>query len=317
VAFNVAVGLLIWPLRSLGFTIATAQRAAAAAERIAETLAARPAVSEVERPVPLPPGGGGALRFEGVGFDFGDGNGSVLDGFTLSVAAGETVALVGPTGSGKSTVARLLLRTREVSAGAILIDGVDLRDLSLAELRRNVAVVFEDVFLFTDTVAANLAFARPDATRAEVERAARLASAHDFITELADGYDTVVGERGFSLSGGQRQRLALARALVADPRLLVLDDATSAVDPAKEHEIRRGLSEALAGRTTLVISHRPATIALADRVVLLDRGRVIAAGTHDQLLATNPRYREVLAAAGQGGDAPSAAAGAAQRDGGR
>ena len=217
--------------------------------------------------------------------------------------------MVGATGSGKSTVARLLLRARDVTGGAIRLDGVDLRDLPLDELRQAVAVVFEDVFLFTDSVAANLAFGRPDASRDEVERAARLASADEFIAELGDGYDTVVGERGFSLSGGQRQRLALARALVANPRLLVLDDATSAVDPAKEQEIRRALDEALAGRTTLVISHRPATIALADRVVLLDGGRMVAEGTHAGLLATDQRYRDVLAAASMAGPVDTAVAG--------
>ena len=183
-----------------------------------------------------------------------------------------------------------------MSLGVIRIDGVDVRDLTLAELRREVAVVFEDTFLFHDSVAANIAFSRPDAPHDVIEAAARLAGAHDFVLELPEGYDTLLGERGYSLSGGQRQRIALARAIVADPRVLILDDATSAVDPSKEHEIREAMRTVMAGRTTIVIAHRPGTIALADTVVLLDEGRVAATGTHDHLLATNARYRAVLAA---------------------
>jgi ATP-binding cassette subfamily B protein len=192
-------------------------------------------------------------------------------------------------------VAKLLPRFYDIDGGQILLDGVDIRDLRVRDLRRAVSIVFEDTFLFTDTVRDNIAFAHPDASDDDVLRAARLAGAHDFIEELEDGYNTVVGERGFSLSGGQRQRLALARAIIADPRVLILDDATSAVDPTKEHEIRGALQEVMRGRTTIVIAHRPATIALADRVVLLDDGRVIAEGTHSELLLTSEEYREVLA----------------------
>ena len=177
------------------------------------------------------------------------------------------------------------------------IDGHDVRDLQLPALRAAVGIVFEDTFLFTATIAANIAFADPDAPPDQVERAARLAGAHDFIVALPHGYDTEIGERGFSLSGGQRQRIAIARAILADPRVLILDDATSSVDPTKEHEIRDALGEVMEGRTTIVIAHRPATIALADRVVLLDGGRVVAEGTHQELLASQERYREVLAAA--------------------
>jgi len=219
----------------------------------------------------------------------------VLDRLTLTIEPGESVALVGATGSGKSTVARLLPRFYEVDDGAVLLDGVDVREVRRQELRRSVGIVFEETFLFSSSIRDNIAFADPEAPLESVARAARLAGAAEFIADLPDGYDTVIGERGFSLSGGQRQRLAIARAILADPRVLILDDATSAVDPTKEHEIRDALGEVMARRTTIVIAHRPATIALADRVVLLDDGRVAAEGTHAELLATNERYREVLA----------------------
>jgi ATP-binding cassette subfamily B protein len=231
----------------------------------------------------------------------------VLRGFTLHVPAGESVALVGPTGSGKTTVARLIPRFYDIDAGGISIDGVDVRAVGLRELRRAIGIVFEDTFLFNDTVAANIAFAEPDADMARIERAAQLAGAHEFIAELPDGYGTEIGERGFSLSGGQRQRIAIARAILADPRVLILDDATSAVDPTKEHEIRDALTQVMRDRTTIVIAHRPATIALADRVVLLDDGRVVDQGTHAELLERSARYREVLAAA-EAADAEKAVA---------
>ena len=221
----------------------------------------------------------------------------VLRGVDLRIAAGESVALVGATGSGKSTVAHLLPRFYEVDGGRVRLDGEDVRDLHLVDLRRAVGIVFEETFLFHDTVAANIAFADGSADQPAIERAARLAGASEFVEALPDGWATIVGERGFSLSGGQRQRVAIARAILADPRVLILDDATSAVDPTKEHEIRDALAEVMAGRTTIVIAHRPATVALADRVVLVDGGRVAASGTHDELLATNARYREVLATA--------------------
>jgi ATP-binding cassette subfamily B protein len=213
------------------------------------------------------------------------------------VAPGESVALVGATGSGKSTIARLLPRFYDVDAGTVCLDGVDIRDVPLRELRRAVGLVFEETFLFTDSIAANIAFARPDATFDDIEHAARLAGADEFIGNLTEGYETLIGERGYSLSGGQRQRIAIARAILADPRVLILDDATSAVDPTKEHEIRDALTEVMQNRTTLVIAHRPATIALADRVVLLEAGRIIADGKHNDLLASSAEYRAVLAAA--------------------
>jgi ATP-binding cassette subfamily B protein len=237
----------------------------------------------------------GAVHFGDVSFGYEPGS-PVLDGFELDLRAGDSIALVGATGSGKSTVARLLVRFYDVDRGSITLDGVDVRDMSLHDLRRSVGIVFEDTLLFHDTVSANIAFACPEAAQETIEGAARLAGAHDFIMGLPEGYETMLGERGYSLSGGQRQRIAIARAIVADPRILVLDDATSAVDPSKEHEIRSAMSTVMDGRTTIVIAHRPGTIALADTVILLDGGRVLAMGRHEDLLMSEPRYRDVLAA---------------------
>ena len=296
VQFNFFVALLVSPLRMLGMTIAWAQRAGAALERVNEVLDAVPEVVDPENPQHLPDGPDrGAVSFRAVRFGY-DREAPVLDGFDLELAAGQSVALVGATGSGKSTVARLLVRFYDVDAGRVMIDGVDVRDLPVLDVRRAVGIVFEDTLLFHDSVAANIAFADPEASVESIERAARLAGAHDFIMGLPEAYDTMLGERGYSLSGGQRQRIAIARAILADPRVLVLDDATSAVDPSKEHEIRSAMSTVMDGRTTIVIAHRPGTIALADTVVLLDEGRVVASGPHQQLLDTEPRYREVLAA---------------------
>ena len=297
VAFNFFVTLLVWPLRSIGMTVAFAQRAAAALERVHEVLDVAPAIADPPEPVALPIGGG-AVSFSSVTFGYSDA--PVLDGFDLEIAAGESVAVVGATGSGKSTVARLLLRFYDPSSGSITIDGVDLRDLRVDDVRRAVGIVFEDTLLFNDTVSANIAFAVPGLDpRADLERirsAARAAGADEFIERLPEGYDTVLGERGFSLSGGQRQRISIARAVLADPRVLVLDDATSAVDPSKEHEIRSAMGVVMRDRTTIVIAHRPGTVAMADRVILVDGGRVAASGTHAELLESNARYREVLAA---------------------
>ena len=309
VSFNIYVSLLVAPLRMLGMTIAWGQRAAAAIERINDVLDTVPLISDPVNPTVLPTRQSnsalGAVRFDGVDFGYDD-DLRVLKNFNLELAAGQSIALVGGTGSGKSTVARLLIRFYDADAGSITIDGVPIGDLALHELRRAVGVVFEDTLLFGDSVAANIAFADPAASHDAIERAARLAGAHDFIMGLPDAYDTQLGERGYSLSGGQRQRIAIARAILADPRILVLDDATSAVDPSKEHEIRSAMSTVMDGRTTIVIAHRPGTIALADTVALLADGRVVATGTHDHLLATDALYREVLAAMS---DADRAAAG--------
>ncbi len=304
VAFNFYLILLIWPLRMLGMIIANGQRASAAAQRVAQVLSTDPDVVDAPGARSLPPGRG-AVRFENVDFAYGGSDVGVeagapipvLDGFDLHVEAGTSVALVGATGCGKSTVGRLIPRFYDVDSGRVLIDGVDVSQAKVDELRRSVGIVFEETFLFSDSIAANIAFADPEATQESIERAARLAGAHDFIVDLEHGYDSIIGERGYSLSGGQRQRIAIARAVLADPRVLILDDATSSVDPTKEHEIRDALGVVMEGRTTIVIAHRPATIALADRVVLLDEGHVLAAGTHEALLADNERYREVLAAA--------------------
>ncbi len=297
VAFNFFVTLLVWPLRSIGMTVAFAQRAAAALERVHEVLDVAPAIADPPEPVDLADWRWSG-EFSSVTFGYSDS--LVLDGFDLEIAAGESVAVVGATGSGKSTVARLLLRFYDPSSGSITIDGVDLRDLRVDDVRRAVGIVFEDTLLFNDTVSANIAFAvpglDPSADRERIRSAARAAGADEFIERLPEGYDTVLGERGFSLSGGQRQRIAIARAVLADPRVLVLDDATSAVDPSKEHEIRSAMGVVMRDRTTIVIAHRPGTVAMADRVILVDGGRVAASGPHAELLESNARYREVLAA---------------------
>ena len=302
VAFNTYLTMLIWPMRNIGMTIAFGQRAASALLRVNEILSEEPAITDPSKPKRLPKTGlaqpTGALSFQNVrfGYDIGHTDVRVLEGLTLEVQPGESVAIVGATGSGKSTIARLLLRFYDPQTGGIALDGVGLRELRLSELRRSVGVVFEDTLLFHDTVSSNIAFAKPGIDSDVVVRAAKLAGAHEFIMQLPEKYDTVLGERGFSLSGGQRQRIAIARAIVADPRVLVLDDATSAVDPTKEHEIRDALATVMRGRTTLVIAHRPATIELADRAVLLDEGIIAASGSHHELLETNEKYREVLAA---------------------
>ena len=297
VAFNVYLTLLVWPLRNIGMIVALGQRAASALVRIHEVLSTSSQIVEPANPKSLPSGAGtqyGAVKFEHVQFGY-DPTRPVLNNFNLAIAPGESIAVVGATGSGKSTVARLLLRFYDTDSGHVFLDGVDVRKLKLQELRQQIGVVFEDTVLFNDSVKANISFAKPNAAQADLERAAQLAGAHEFILQLPNGYDTVIGERGFSLSGGQRQRIAIARAIISDPRVLVLDDATSAVDPSKEGEIRDAMRTVMSGRTTIVIAHRPGTIALAQRVVFIDGSTIAAIGTHDELVATNTRYREVLA----------------------
>ncbi len=293
-AFNAYIAYLVWPLRVLGQRVTTLQKAVGASARISEVLEAEPKLRESRHPVELARPVRGDVRLDGVRFGHEDGH-AVLDRLDLHVASGESLALVGPTGSGKSTIAGLLARLYDPDGGRVLLDGHDVRELRLGDVRQAVALVFEETFLFSDTVKENIRFARPDASDPDVKRAAQLAGAAEFIADLPDGYDTVLGERGFSLSGGQRQRVAIARAILADPAVLVLDDATSAVDATKEHEIRAALTTVMEGRTTLVIAHRPATIALADRVAVLEDGRIVEQGTHAELLRGSARYRALLA----------------------
>jgi len=294
VAFNAYVVMLVWPLRVLGQRVSTLQKALAASARITEVLETEPRLREQRHPQELEQPVRGEVRLESVRFGH-EGDRPVLDGLELELRAGESVALVGATGSGKSTVAGLLARLYDPDGGRVLLDGHDLRELRLADVRQAVALVFEETFLFTESVRENIRFGRPDADDESVARAAALAGAAEFIAGLPEGYETVLGERGFSLSGGQRQRIAIARAILADPAVLVLDDATSAVDATKEHEIRAALAKVMRGRTTLVIAHRPATIALADRVAVLENGRIVEEGTHAELVSRSARYRELLA----------------------
>jgi ATP-binding cassette subfamily B protein len=292
--FNVYLVQLVYPLRTIGQRVSTVQRAVAAARRVVDVLRAEPVVVESRAPRPFPERSD--VRFDDVRFSYGDER-PILDGLSLEIPEGTSLALVGSTGSGKSTAAALLARFYDPDAGRVTIGGVDVREIGLEQLRRGVGLVFEETFLFGDTVRGNVGFARPGAAEEEIERAARLAGAAEFVEQLPAGYETMLGERGFSLSGGQRQRLAIARAILANPQVLILDDATSAVDATKEHEIRAALAQVMAGRTTLVIAHRPATIALADRVAVVEEGRVVEAGTHAELAARSQRYRGLLALA--------------------
>jgi ATP-binding cassette subfamily B protein len=292
VAFNSYVLMLQPPFRMLGMIIMMGQRAAASAQRIYDIL---DTPAEIVDPVtPVVPEPRGDVRFEGVRFAYPDGT-VALDGLDLHVRPGETVALVGATGSGKSTVARLVARFYDPEAGRVLVDGTDVRDYPLETLRDRVGIVPDEPFLFSMSLHDNIAFGRPSATREEVVTAARAAGADGFVTDLPRGYETVVGERGYTLSGGQRQRVAIARALLVNPPVLVLDDATSAIDVRVEHGIHEALRDLMRDRTTIVVAHRLATIGLADRVVLIEGGRAVADGTHASLLETEPRYRRVLA----------------------
>ncbi len=291
-AFYTYVLMLASPMRMLGIALGMAQRATASGARLFEILDREP---EPVVPAGLPPlpAGAGRVELRDVGFAFPGAREPALRDVTIEVPAGRTVALVGGTGSGKSTLVGLIGRLYDPTSGQVLVDGADVTGVEPASLRREIAVVDDDPFLFSDTVHANIAYARPDATREDVELAARRAQAADFIAELPEGYDTVIGERGLTLSGGQRQRIAIARALLADPRILVLDDATSSVDASTEQQIKEALREVMAGRTTFVIAHRLSTIALADEIVVLEGGRVVAHGTHDELLSVSPLYAEI------------------------
>jgi ABC-type multidrug transport system fused ATPase/permease subunit len=292
-AFYTYLVMLAGPLRMLGSTMAMAQRAIASGNRLFEILDREPRIQSEPGAPELPPGGGRVelrgvtLRYEGAE------EVPALAGVDLEVEAGKTVALVGPSGSGKTSLVALIARLYDPGEGSVLVDGADVREIDVASLRSEIAFVADDSFLFTTSVAENIAYARPAASIEEIEAAARRAQADAFIRELPDGYETRVGERGLTLSGGQRQRVAIARALLADPRILILDDATSSVDATTEAAIKAGLREAMAGRTTFIIAHRLSTVALADEIVVLDGGRVVDRGSHEELMEGCGFYREI------------------------
>jgi ATP-binding cassette subfamily B protein len=291
VSFTLYLGMLVMPLRSLGMWIGQAQRATASGERIFQVMDEPEDVADRPGAVELPPGGG-LIRFENVGFEYLPGQ-QVLDGIDLEIPAGKTIAVIGHTGSGKTTLTALVPRFYDVTEGRVTIDGADVRDVTLRSLRREIGIIPQDTFLFSATVRENITFGAPDLSDAEVEHAARLAQAHEFVERLPEGYETVIGERGITLSGGQRQRLAIARAIAVDPRVLILDDATASVDASTEARIRSGLREAMENRTTLIIAHRLSTISLADEIVVIDQGRIACQGTHDELFTTNAVYRDI------------------------
>ncbi len=291
VAFYGYVVMLTSPMRTLGMALGMAQRATASGARVFEILDREPRLTSPPD-APALPAGGGRVELRGVSFGYGDGE-PVLHEVDLEVEAGSTVAIVGATGSGKTTLVNLIPRLYDVREGALLVDGVDVRDVDVASLRSEIAVVSDDAFLFSASLRENIAYARPDASDEEIRQAARRAGLDDFAVSLPDGYETQVGERGVSLSGGQRQRVAIARALVAEPRVLILDDATSSVDATTEGRIKEAMRAVMRGRTTFVIAHRLSTIALADRIVVLERGRIVALGSHEELLEVSALYREI------------------------
>jgi ABC-type multidrug transport system fused ATPase/permease subunit len=297
-AFYTYLVMLAGPLRMLGVAMGMAQRAVASGNRMFEIIDREPTIQSPAEPVELPMGGG-QVELRDVTLTYAAAPSSenesvpALHGVSLEVDAGKTVALVGPSGSGKTSLVALIARLYDPTAGTVVVDGVDVRDVEVEKLRAEVAFVADDSFLFSASVADNIAYARGAASREEIEAAARLAQADSFIRELPEGYDTRVGERGLTLSGGQRQRVAIARALLADPRILILDDATSSVDATTEGAIKAGLREAMAGRTTFIIAHRLSTVSLADEIVVLDGGEVVDRGTHEELMEGCGFYREI------------------------
>jgi ATP-binding cassette subfamily B protein len=292
-AFYAYLLILISPMRTLGYMLGAAQRATASGARIFQVLDREPSMI-TPADAPALPDGSGHVVFEGVGLTFEGSHRPALRDVDLDVPAGRTVALVGAMGSGKTALVSLIPRLYDVSRGRLTVDGADVSEVDLVSLRREIAIVNDDPFLFSATVHDNIAYARPEATREEVEEAAAAAQAHGFISSLPDGYDTLVGERGLTLSGGQRQRIAIARAVLANPRILILDDATSSVDASTEQEIKQALREVMIGRTTFVIAHRLSTIALADHIVVLEDGRIVAQGDHEELLERSELYREIV-----------------------
>jgi ATP-binding cassette subfamily B protein len=292
-AFYAYLLMLISPMQTLGYMLGAGQRATASGARIFEVLDRAPRIVSPPDPAPMP-AGPGRIELRDAGLTFENSPRPVLEGVDLEIEGGQTVALVGAMGSGKSVLVSLLPRLYDVTTGSVSIDGADVRSVDVGELRHQIAIVDDNPFLFSASVHDNIAYAHAGASREDVRRAARAAQADGFIERLPDGYDTRVGERGLTLSGGQRQRIAIARAILADPRILVLDDATSSVDASTEREIKMALEQVMAGRTTIVIAHRLSTIALADRIVLLEHGRVAGDGTHEQLLESSELYREIV-----------------------
>jgi ATP-binding cassette subfamily B protein len=290
-AFYTYVVMLTGPMRTLGIALGMSQRAIASGNRLFEILDRAPAIS-APADAPALPEGPGRVELDRVSLRY-DGAEAALEDVDLEIEPGKVVALVGPTGSGKTSLVALLARLYDPSGGAVRIDGADLREVDLVSLRSQIAFVADDSFLFSASVADNIAYAKPGASREEIETAAGRAQAAGFIEALPEGYETLVGERGLTLSGGQRQRIAIARALLADPRVLILDDATSAVDSQTEGRIKRGLEEALAERTTFIVAHRLSTVSLADQVVVMDEGRIIDCGTHEELMDRCGFYREI------------------------